>query len=87
VRRGRRRHQHRVHAPHRRRLLRRGRFILQKLEGTGLTFLHSGGTIVPMQLQSGERLKVDTGCLVAFDPTVITTSCVSAAACWADSAA
>ena len=45
-------------------------FILQKLEGTGQTFLHSGGTIVPMQLGPGERLKVDTGCLVAFDPTV-----------------
>ena len=45
-------------------------FILQKLEGTGQTFLHSGGTIVPMQLAHGERLKVDTGCLVAFDPTV-----------------
>ena len=45
-------------------------FILQKLEGTGQTFLHSGGTIVPMQLAAGERLKVDTGCLVAFDPTV-----------------
>lgn len=45
-------------------------FILQKLEGTGLTFLHSGGTIVPMTLGLGERLRVDTGCLVAFDPTV-----------------
>lgn len=45
-------------------------FILQKLEGTGLTFLHSGGTIVPMTLGPGERLRVDTGCLVAFDPTV-----------------
>ena len=45
-------------------------FILQKLEGTGQTFLHSGGTIVSMQLAAGERLKVDTGCLVAFDPSV-----------------
>lgn len=45
-------------------------FILQKLEGSGQTFLHSGGTIVNMQLAPGERLKVDTGCLVAFDPTV-----------------
>jgi uncharacterized protein (TIGR00266 family) len=45
-------------------------FILQKLEGTGQTFLHSGGTIVHMQLGAGERLRVDTGCLVAFDPTV-----------------
>jgi uncharacterized protein (TIGR00266 family) len=45
-------------------------FILQKIEGTGRLFFHSGGTIVPMQLGAGERLKVDTGCLVAFDPTV-----------------
>jgi uncharacterized protein (TIGR00266 family) len=45
-------------------------FILQKIEGTGTLFFHSGGTIVPMQLQPGERLRVDTGCLVAFDPTV-----------------
>jgi uncharacterized protein (TIGR00266 family) len=45
-------------------------FILQKLEGTGEAFIHSGGTIVPIVLASGEKLKVDTGCLVAFDPTV-----------------
>jgi uncharacterized protein (TIGR00266 family) len=45
-------------------------FILQKLEGTGRLFAHSGGTVVPIQLAAGERLKVDTGCLVAFDPTV-----------------
>lgn len=45
-------------------------FILQKIEGTGQLFIHSGGTIVPMTLAAGERLKVDTGCLVALDPTV-----------------
>jgi uncharacterized protein (TIGR00266 family) len=45
-------------------------FILQKMEGSGKLFIHSGGTIVAMQLGSGERLKVDTGCLVALDPTV-----------------
>ena len=45
-------------------------FILQKIEGTGRLFFHSGGTIVPMQLSAGERLRVDTGCLVAFDPTI-----------------
>ena len=45
-------------------------FILQKIEGSGKLFFHSGGTIVPMQLASGERLRVDTGCLVALDPTV-----------------
>ena len=45
-------------------------FILQRLEGTGDVFIHSGGTIVPLELKPGEKLKVDTGCLVAFDPTV-----------------
>jgi uncharacterized protein (TIGR00266 family) len=45
-------------------------FILQKVEGTGRLFIHSGGTIVPMQLTAGERLKVDTGCLVALDSTI-----------------
>ena len=45
-------------------------FILERLEGTGQAFIHSGGTIVPMELKAGEKLKVDTGCLVAFDPTV-----------------
>ena len=45
-------------------------FILQRLEGTGEVFIHSGGTIVPMELKAGEKIRVDTGCLVAFDPTV-----------------
>jgi uncharacterized protein (TIGR00266 family) len=45
-------------------------FILQKLEGKGQLFLHSGGTVVEKTLAAGERLRVDTGCLVAFDPTV-----------------
>ena len=45
-------------------------FILQRLEGMGDVFIHSGGTILPMELKAGERLRVDTGCLVAFDPTV-----------------
>ena len=45
-------------------------FILQKIEGTGTLFFHSGGTIVPMELAPGEHLRVDTGCLVAFDPSV-----------------
>ncbi len=45
-------------------------FILQKMEGTGELFIHSGGTIVPMELGPGEQVKVDTGCLVALDPTV-----------------
>ena len=45
-------------------------FILQKLEGDGLAFLHSGGTIFTRQLVPGETLRVDTGCLVAFETTV-----------------
>ncbi len=45
-------------------------FILQRLEGDGLAFVHAGGTIVKKELASGERLRVDTGCLVAFSPTV-----------------
>ena len=45
-------------------------FILQKLEGQGKVFMHSGGTILPLTLAPGERLKVDTGCLVALDSTV-----------------
>jgi uncharacterized protein (TIGR00266 family) len=45
-------------------------FILQRLEGDGLVFVHAGGTIVEKELASGESLRVDTGCLVAFSPTV-----------------
>jgi uncharacterized protein (TIGR00266 family) len=45
-------------------------FIMQKLEGDGLAFVHAGGTIVERQLGAGERLRVDTGCLVALEPSV-----------------
>jgi uncharacterized protein (TIGR00266 family) len=45
-------------------------FIMQKLEGNGLTFVHAGGTIVEKELQAGETLRVDTGCLVALTQTV-----------------
>ncbi|HEY3424893.1 MAG TPA: TIGR00266 family protein [Negativicutes bacterium] len=45
-------------------------FIMQKLDGDGLAFMHAGGTIVERQLQSGEVLHVDTGCVVAFEPSV-----------------
>lgn len=45
-------------------------FILQKLEGQGLAFVHAGGTIVARELAAGESLRVDTGCLVAFEPRV-----------------
>lgn len=45
-------------------------FILQKLEGDGLAFVHAGGTIVEKDLAPGETLRLDTGCLVAFEPRV-----------------
>jgi uncharacterized protein (TIGR00266 family) len=45
-------------------------FIMQKLEGTGLTFLHAGGTVMQRDLKAGETLHVDTGCLVALTDSV-----------------
>ena len=45
-------------------------FILQELTGDGLAFIHAGGTIMKKELKQGEKLRVDTGCLVAFAPTV-----------------
>ena len=45
-------------------------FILQRLDGDGLTFVHAGGTIIEKDLVTGEKLRVDTGCLVAFAPPV-----------------
>jgi len=45
-------------------------FIMQKLEGAGLAFVHAGGTIVKRELQAGETLRVDTGCIVALDASV-----------------
>lgn len=45
-------------------------FIMQKLEGDGLAFMHAGGTIIKKDLQPGETLKLDTGCLVALTKTV-----------------
>ncbi|MCG3087116.1 TIGR00266 family protein [Sporosarcina cyprini] len=41
-------------------------FIMQKLEGDGMAFIHAGGTIVEKTLAPGEMLRVDTGCLVAM---------------------
>jgi uncharacterized protein (TIGR00266 family) len=45
-------------------------FILQRLVGDGLAFAHAGGTIIEKELKKGEILSVDTGCLVAFSPSV-----------------
>lgn len=45
-------------------------FILQKLEGDGLAFVHAGGALIAKDLQLGETLRVDTGCVVAFTSNV-----------------
>jgi uncharacterized protein (TIGR00266 family) len=45
-------------------------FIMQRLEGDGMAFVHAGGTLLEKQLQEGEVLRVDTGCVVAFQPSV-----------------
>lgn len=42
-------------------------FILQKLNGDGMVFVHAGGTVVKKSLNN-ETLRVDTGCIVAFSP-------------------
>jgi uncharacterized protein (TIGR00266 family) len=41
-------------------------FIMQKLEGDGLAFVHAGGYVTERTLQAGEVLKIDTGCVVAY---------------------
>ncbi|MDG1573398.1 TIGR00266 family protein [Robiginitalea sp. M366] len=45
-------------------------FIMQKLEGDGMAFVHAGGTMARRELQPGEVLRVDTGCIVGFTQTV-----------------
>ncbi len=45
-------------------------FIMQRLQGDGLAFIHAGGSIYERELKPGEVLRVDTGCIVAFQPTV-----------------
>jgi len=45
-------------------------FILQRLTGDGLAFVHAGGMLAHKRLAAGESLKVDTGCIVAFQPSV-----------------
>ncbi len=41
-------------------------FIMEKLEGDGMAFMHAGGHVFEKDLQPGELLKIDTGCIVAF---------------------
>ncbi len=45
-------------------------FILQRLTGDGLAFIHAGGYIIERELAHGERLRVDTGCIVGFEEAV-----------------
>ena len=45
-------------------------FIMQRLQGDGWAFMHAGGTIIERQLAPGQVLRVDTGCVVGFQPTV-----------------
>ena len=45
-------------------------FTMQKLDGDGMAFVHAGGTLVERQLAAGEVLRVDTGCVVAYTPSV-----------------
>ena len=45
-------------------------FIMQKLEGDGLAFVHAGGTVLRREMQPGQTLLVDTGCVVAYTPDV-----------------
>ena len=45
-------------------------FIMQKLDGDGLAFVHAGGTLMERTLAPGETLRVDTGCVVAYQPSV-----------------
>ncbi len=45
-------------------------FILQKLYGEGMAFLHAGGSIIRKELLAGETLRVDTGCLLAFSSSI-----------------
>src|SRR5687767_15671329 len=45
-------------------------FIMQRLQGDGWAFVHAGGTLLERTLKPGETLRVDTGCIVAFQPSV-----------------
>ena len=45
-------------------------FILQRLTGDGMVFVHAGGTVIEKDLAPGEVIRVDTGCIVSFETTV-----------------
>ncbi len=46
-------------------------FILQRLRGPGIAFIHAGGDFVEFDLEAGETLQLDMGCRVCFDETVV----------------
>lgn len=45
-------------------------FIMQRLDGDGMVFMHAGGSVVERELKAGETIHADTGCVVAFEPRV-----------------
>lgn len=45
-------------------------FVMQKLDGDGMAFIHAGGALKTLTLAPGETLRLDTGCLVAMQPSV-----------------
>ena len=45
-------------------------FIMERLDGDGLCFVHAGGTVHALEVPAGHTLRVDTGCIVALQPTV-----------------
>jgi uncharacterized protein (TIGR00266 family) len=45
-------------------------FIMEKLEGDGMAFCHAGGHVIQRDLQAGELLKIDTGCIVAYTQNI-----------------
>ena len=45
-------------------------FVMQRLDGDGMAFVHAGGTCLGRELQPGQTLLIDTGCVVAFTPSV-----------------
>lgn len=45
-------------------------FIMEKIEGDGMAFLHAGGYIIEKELKPGEILKIDTGCVVGYTPSI-----------------
>src|SRR5687767_15180560 len=45
-------------------------FIMQKIEGDGMAFLHAGGYVIEKSLTPGQTIKIDTGCVVGYTPSV-----------------